>query len=121
MPIETLVDGQVLGGLAHGVGNALYERMEYDAGAQPQTTTLADYLVPSACEVPFVEISHQVSPTPSNPLGVKGVGESGTVPAAAVLVSAIEDALAPFGVTIAETPIMPDRLVELIAEGRGAG
>jgi carbon-monoxide dehydrogenase large subunit len=115
---ETLVDGQVLGGLAHGIGNALYERMDYDAGAQPQTTTLADYLVPSACEIPSPEISHQVSPTPSNPLGVKGVGESGTVPAAAALVSAIEDALAPFGVRIAETPIMPDRLVELIAEGR---
>jgi carbon-monoxide dehydrogenase large subunit len=118
---ETLVDGQVLGGAAHGIGNALYEWMGFDASAQPQTTTLADYLMPTAAEMPRLEISHQVSPTPFNPLGVKGVGESGTVPAAAAIISAVEDALAPFGVTIAETPIMPDRLVELIAEGRASG
>jgi carbon-monoxide dehydrogenase large subunit len=117
---ETLVDGQVLGGVAHGIGNALFERMGFDASAQPQTTTLADYLMPTAAELPRLEISHQVSPTPFNPLGVKGVGESGTVPAAAAIIAAVEDALRPFGVTVAETPILPERLVELIAERRAS-
>jgi carbon-monoxide dehydrogenase large subunit len=92
--------------------------MGFDAAAQPQTTTLADYLLPSAAEVPRIDITHQESPTPFNPLGVKGVGESGTVPAAAAIVAAIEDALAPFGVHIAETPITPERIVELIEARR---
>lgn len=88
-----IVEGQIQGGLAHGVGNALLERMHYDENAQPLTTTFGDYLLPLATDVPKAEIVHLESPTPLNPLGVKGAGEGGTIPAAAAIVSAIEDAL----------------------------
>jgi carbon-monoxide dehydrogenase large subunit len=90
--------------------------MIYDADAQPLTTTFADYLLPSADEIPAVAVTHVESPTPINPLGVKGAGEGGTIPALAALVGAIEDALSPFGVRLDEVPITPPRLVELIAE-----
>ena len=111
----TLVEGQILGGVAHGVGNALMERMSYDESAQPLTTSFADYLLPTAPELPPIEIITHISPSPLNPLGVKGVGECGVIPAGAALMSAIEDALAPFGVRIAETPVTPDRILQLIA------
>ena len=113
-----LVEGQILGGVAHGVGNALLERMCYDESAQPLTTNFADYLLPTAPELPQIEIITHVSPSPLNPLGVKGVGECGVVPAAAALMSAIEDALAPYDVRITETPLTPGRILELIGEGR---
>jgi carbon-monoxide dehydrogenase large subunit len=113
-----MVDGQIMGGVAHGIGNALYERMAYDESGQPLTVTFADYLIPTAAELPRIETMYKETPSPLNPLGVKGVGEAGTIPAAAVLASAIEDALAPFGVRISQYPITPQRLVELI---RGAG
>ncbi len=112
-----VVDGQVQGAIAHGIGNALYEWMIYDAAAQPLTTNFADYLLPGAHEIPRVAVSHIESPTPMNPLGVKGAGEGGTIPALAAIVAAIEDALRPFGVVLDEVPIMPPRLVELIAAG----
>ncbi len=111
-----VVDGQVQGATAHGIGNSLYEWMIYDADAQPLTTTFADYLLPSADEIPAVAITHVESPTPINPLGVKGAGEGGTIPALAALIGAIEDALSPFGVRLDEVPITPPRLVALIAE-----
>ena len=114
----TLVDGQIAGGTAHGIGNALYEWMGYDADAQPVTTTFADYLLVTATEMPRVEIAHQKSPSPLNPLGVKGVGECGVVPVTAAIASAVEDALAPFGVRIAQTPILPAQLVALIEAAR---
>ena len=107
-----IVDGQVQGGLAHGVGNALFEHMVYDADAQPQSTTFADYLMPTAPEVPGAAIEHIETPNPLNPLGVKGAGEGGTIPAPAAIVSAIEDALAPFGVCFREAPLTPARIVE---------
>ncbi|HZT52642.1 MAG TPA: molybdopterin cofactor-binding domain-containing protein, partial [Stellaceae bacterium] len=113
-----IVDGQVQGGVAHGIGNALLEWMGYDAEAQPLTTTLGEYLLPSAPSVPAVEMRYKQSPSPANPLGAKGVGEVGTIPAAAAVISAIEDALAPFGVRIAEAPVSPHRLVALIAAAR---
>jgi carbon-monoxide dehydrogenase large subunit len=114
-----IVDGQVAGGAAHGIGNALLERMRFDAAGQPLTTNFADYLLPTATSLPGFDIAHMESPSPSNPLGVKGAGEGGTIPATAVIASAIEDALSPFGVTIAETPITPERIVALIAASRG--
>jgi aerobic carbon-monoxide dehydrogenase large subunit len=114
----TLVDGQIAGGTAHGIGNALYEWMGYDADAQPVTTTFADYLLVTATEMPRLEIAHQESPSPLNPLGVKGVGECGVVPVTAAIASAVEDALAPFGVRIAQTPIFPAHIVALIEEAR---
>ena len=90
--------------------------MGYDAAGQPVTTTFADYLLPTAIEVPNLETLYKESPSPHNPLGVKGVGEVGVIPAAAAVISAIEDALSPFGVRIAQTPITPHKLVELIGK-----
>jgi carbon-monoxide dehydrogenase large subunit len=114
-----LVEGQVQGGVAHGVGNALYEWMGYDDSAQPVTTTFADYLLPTATEVPAMTTLFTQTPSPLNPLGAKGAGEVSTIPTAAAVIAAIEDALAPFGVRITETPIRPQRLLELIAAKRG--
>ncbi len=113
-----LVDGQVLGGTAHGIGNALYERMGYDDNAQPLTTNLADYLLVGAAEMPRVKLIHRESPSPLNPLGVKGVGECGVVPAPGAIISAIDDALSPFGVHITQAPISPPEIVALIEQGR---
>jgi aerobic carbon-monoxide dehydrogenase large subunit len=106
-----IVDGQVQGGVAHGIGNALLEWMRYDDNAQPVTTSFADYLLPTAPDVPNCQVSHIEVPTPFNPLGVKGAGEGGTIPAAAAIVSAIEDSLAPFGVRFADAPLTPERIV----------
>jgi aerobic carbon-monoxide dehydrogenase large subunit len=112
-----IVEGQVHGGIAHGIGNAMFEWMGYDTAGQPVTTTFADYLLPTATEVPSLETLYKESPSPHNPLGVKGVGEVGVIPAAAAVISAIEDALSPFGVRIAQAPITPHKLVELIGKG----
>ena len=111
-----LVDGQIIGGVVHGIGNALLERMVFDDDSNPLTTTFADYLLPTAELIPRIKIVHMVSPTPLNPLGVKGAGEGGTIPAAAAIAAAIENALEPFGVTITESPILPQRICELIDE-----
>jgi aerobic carbon-monoxide dehydrogenase large subunit len=112
-----LVEGQVQGGIAHGLGNALLEWMGYDESGQPVTTTFADYLLPSATEVPVMTALFKQTPSPLNPLGAKGAGEVSTIPTAAAIISAIEDALQPFGVRIAQTPIPPAKLVELIRGG----
>ncbi len=116
-----IVDGQVHGGVAHGIGNAIFEWMGYDEAGQPITTTFADYLLPTAADVPKLQTLYKESPSPHNPLGVKGVGEVGVIPAAAAIISAVEDALSPFGVRIAQMPITPSRLAELIARARTQG
>jgi carbon-monoxide dehydrogenase large subunit len=116
-----LVDGQVQGGIAHGIGNALYEWMGYDDDAQPVTTTFADYLLPTATEIPHMTTIFQETPSPLNPLGAKGAGEVSTIPTAAAVIGAIEDALQPFNVRIAQTPLMPHKIVELINSGTGGG
>lgn len=109
-----IVDGQTRGGIAHGIGNALYEWMGYDGAAQPVTTTFADYLLPGAAEVPDIQSFYNVSPSPLNPLGVKGAGEAGVIPAAAAIIAAVENALTPFGVRINEAPLLPHRLLPMI-------
>jgi carbon-monoxide dehydrogenase large subunit len=113
-----MVEGQVHGGIAHGIGNTFYEWMGYDAAGQPVTTTFADYLLPTATEIPMLETLYKETPSPLNPLGVKGVGEAGTIPAAPALISAVEDALAPFNVRIAHVPLTPMKLVEMIQQSR---
>jgi aerobic carbon-monoxide dehydrogenase large subunit len=113
-----IVDGQVHGGIAHGIGNAIFEWMGYDEAGQPITTTFADYLLPTAADVPNLQTLYKESPSPHNPLGVKGVGEVGVIPAAAAIISAVEDALSPFDVRIAQMPITPSKLAELIARAR---
>ncbi|HEX3484736.1 MAG TPA: xanthine dehydrogenase family protein molybdopterin-binding subunit [Micropepsaceae bacterium] len=109
-----MVEGQVQGAVAHGIGATLYEWMRYDANGQPLTATFADYLLPASDAVPTIEIHHMESPSPFNPLGVKGAAESGTIGAPAAIVSAIEDALRPFGVKITDLPVTPPRLLALI-------
>jgi carbon-monoxide dehydrogenase large subunit len=113
-----LVEGQIHGGVAHGIGNTFYEWMGYDDQAQPVTTTFADYLLPTATEVPMLTTLYKETPSPLNPLGVKGVGEAGTIPAAAALISAVEDALTPFGARIGHFPLTPANLVAIIAAAR---
>jgi len=113
-----IVDGQVQGGTAHGIGNALFERMHYDDDANPLTTTFQDYLLPSAPDVPGCKVIHVETPNPLNPIGVKGAGEGGTIPAPAAIIAAIEDALSPFGVHFAEMPLTPERIVAAL---RSAG
>jgi aerobic carbon-monoxide dehydrogenase large subunit len=115
-----IVDGQVHGGIAHGIGNALLEWMGYDASGQPTTTNFADYLLPTAPAFPMFETQFMQTPSPLNPLGAKGAGEVGTIPAAAAVASAIEDALQPLGVRITQSPVTPARIVELIACGRAS-
>jgi carbon-monoxide dehydrogenase large subunit len=110
-----LVDGQVLGGFAAGIGNAMYEEQFYDEAAQPQTTSYLDFSLPSSMEVPPVELFHMQSPSPLNPLGVKGAGEGGTIPAPAAIANATEDALRSFGARINEMPVTPPRVAAAIA------
>jgi aerobic carbon-monoxide dehydrogenase large subunit len=116
-----IVEGQVVGGIVHGIGNALFEWMGYDEGAQPITTTFADYLLPTAPEIPRFELLYRESASPLNPLGAKGVGEVGTIAVAPAIASAVEDALRPFGVHIDTLPILPGRLFELIHRGKPPG
>ena len=113
-----VVDGQVQGAVAQGVGNALLEWMIYDDNANPVSANFAEYLLPSAPETPNVSVVHVESPSPINPLGVKGAGEGGTIPAPAAIVAAIEDALSPWNVSIAGAPVTPSMIVEKVrAEG----
>jgi carbon-monoxide dehydrogenase large subunit len=109
-----MVRGQIVGGVVHGIGNALFEWMGYDDNAQPITTSLAEYLLPSAPEVPFIEDVEANHASLTNPLGVKGIGESGTVPAVAAIVSAIENALEPFDVEITEVPVSPQHIFDQV-------
>jgi aerobic carbon-monoxide dehydrogenase large subunit len=113
-----MVEGQIHGGVAHGIGNALYEWMGYDEAGQPVTTTFADYLLPTATEVPMLDTLYKETRSPLNPLGVKGVGEAGTIPCAAALISAVEDALSPFGVRIGQVPLSPSAIVTMIRNGK---
>jgi aerobic carbon-monoxide dehydrogenase large subunit len=109
-----LVEGQIAGGTAQGIGGVLLEELFYDADGQLLTGSLMDYVVPTATEVPNMQILHQHSPSPLNPLGVKGVGEGGAVAPPATIANAICDALAPFGVEFNATPIKPERIVQAI-------
>jgi carbon-monoxide dehydrogenase large subunit len=113
-----IVEGQILGGVAHGIGNALFEWMGFDDDGQPVTTTLADYHLVTASDMPPVVLLHQESPTALNELGIKGVGEAGTLPTAAAVISAIENALAEFGLHITQTPIRPGEIVSKILAGK---
>jgi carbon-monoxide dehydrogenase large subunit len=115
-----MVEGQIHGGVAHGIGNTFYEWMGYDDGAQPVTTTFADYLLPTATEVPMLQTLYKETRSPLNPLGVKGVGEAGTIPAAARSSPRSRMRSTPFGVRIGQVPLSPMTIVELIrAAGQG--
>ncbi|WP_420612653.1 xanthine dehydrogenase family protein molybdopterin-binding subunit [Candidatus Spongiisocius sp.] len=109
-----VVDGQQHGGVAHGIGNALLEEAVYDEGGQLLSGTFIDYLLPTAADVPDIEVIHRPHPTPLNTLGVKGAGEGSTASAPGAIANAIADALRPLRIEINELPITPQRLVELI-------
>jgi len=109
-----LVEGQIIGGVVHGIGNALFERMHYDENGQPLSTNYGEYLLPLATEMPRIDVTHQETPAPFNPLGLKGAGEGGTMPAANAIVAAIENALEPWGIVINDYPVEPQRICELL-------
>lgn len=111
-----LVDGQIIGGVVHGIGNALFERMHYDEAGQPLSTNYGEYLLPLATEMPRIDITHQETPSPLNPLGVKGAGEGGTIPAANAVIAAVENALEPWGIVVNSYPAEPQRICELLDE-----
>jgi carbon-monoxide dehydrogenase large subunit len=111
-----IVEGQIHGGVAHGVGNALYEEVVYDGDAQLLAGTYMDYLVPTAAEIPPIEVGHQEFLSELNPFGIKGCGEGGAVSPPAAIANAIVDAVAPLPVHIDRVPLSPERLLRLIEE-----
>jgi CO/xanthine dehydrogenase Mo-binding subunit len=110
-----ILEGQVEGGVAQGIGGAFYERLAYDEEGQLRNASFMEYLIPYATEVPELVIGHLETPSPLNPLGVKGAGEAGVIPVGAVIGSAIEDAL---GVPVTEMPLSPLKLFELQRQAR---
>ena len=116
----TIVDGQIRGGIAQGVGSALYEDLVYDDQGQLLTATLMDYLIPGSTEVPPVEIRHNETLSPLTPNGSKGVGESGTIASPAAINNAIADALTPFGISFTKLPITPQDILDAVRENSQA-
>jgi carbon-monoxide dehydrogenase large subunit len=113
-----VVDGQILGGVAQGIGTALYEEMRFDTSGQPLASTLSDYLLPGPTEVPAVRILHMETPSPYTEFGVKGIGEGGAIGPPAAITSAINDALAPLAAAeLLHSPVTPRRVVDAIAQG----
>jgi carbon-monoxide dehydrogenase large subunit len=108
-----VVEGQIAGGVAQGIGGVLYEHLAHDEDGNPLATTFIDYLVPSAAELPSFEYGHIETPSPGAG-GVKGVGEGGAIGAPPAVVNAVADALAPFGATVTRLPLSPTRIVELL-------
>jgi carbon-monoxide dehydrogenase large subunit len=115
-----IVDGQILGGAAQGIGTALYEEMPFDAEGQPLASTLADYCLPGATEIPAIRILHMETPSPYTEFGQKGIGESGAIGPPAAIACAVNDALKDLGVEIGELPLMPRRLLAAL-EGAESG
>ncbi|HXF36293.1 MAG TPA: xanthine dehydrogenase family protein molybdopterin-binding subunit [Actinomycetota bacterium] len=114
----TIVEGQIHGGIAHGIGNAILEEAVYDEEGQLLTGSYMDYLLPSPTEVPPIEVGHQEFPSELNPFGIKGVGEGGAVGPPAAIANAVVDALRPLRIEIDRVPLTPERLFRLIREAR---
>ncbi len=114
-----IVEGQLHGGIVQGIAQALFEEAVYDDDGNLQNTTLVDYLVPSAAEFPNFELDHTVTPSPTNPMGVKGIGEAGTIAATPAVVNAIVDALAHLGVRDIRMPASPQHMWEAIRAAKG--
>ena len=109
-----IVEGQVMGGVAQGIGGAFYEKMAYDEGGQLRNASFMDFLIPYATEVPRIQLEHLETPSPLNPKGIKGAGEAGCIPVPALTASAFDDALSDLGVTVREMPLDPCSLKALI-------
>ena len=116
-----IVEGQVHGGVVQGVAQALFEEAVYDDNGQLLTSTLTDYLVPSAAELPGIDTESTVTPSPTNPMGVKGVAEAGTIASTPAVMNAVVDALAPFGITELDMPASPQRVWAAIQKANGGG
>ncbi len=109
-----ILEGQIHGGVALGIANSYYEQLIYDENGQLLNASLADYLIPTATEVPAIEVGHEETPSPLNPIGSKGAGEAGTIPVPSVFAQALEDALHDYDLEILEMPMSPNRLFELL-------
>ena len=116
-----VVDGQVLGGAAQGIGTALFEEMPFDGAGQPLASTLADYHLPVAADLPPIRIVHMETPSPLSRYGQKGIGESGAIGPPAAIANAVNDALAPLGVEVTAIPMTPERVLRAIAAAGGKG
>ena len=114
-----LIDGQVHGGITQGIGQALYEEAVYDSSGQLITGSLMDYALPNASMVPVFEMDRTETPTPNNPMGAKGVGEAGTIGAAAAVVNAVVDALSHLGIRHVDMPLKPERVWNAIQQSGG--
>jgi CO/xanthine dehydrogenase Mo-binding subunit len=114
-----IVDGQIHGGVAQGIGNAFYEQLHFDDAGQLLNGSFMDFLIPGALEVPLIAVAHRETPSPSNPLGAKGAGEAGAIPVGALFAQAVENALAVDGLELVEMPLSPNRLFELVRAARG--
>jgi carbon-monoxide dehydrogenase large subunit len=112
-----IVDGQIRGGTAQGIGTCMYEVMPFDARGQPLASTLLDYLLPSAPEVPAIRVLHMQTPSPYTEFGIKGLGEGGAVGPPAAIVSAVNDALRPLGVEVHDLPLTPESVLAAIRSG----
>jgi len=113
-----IVDGQIHGGIVQGIAQALYEEVVYDDDGNLRTGTLTDYLVPTANEMPEFVLDRTITPSPTNELGVKGIGEAGTIASSAAVINAVCDALSPLGIKHVDMPASPNRLWKMIKEAR---
>ena len=113
-----LAEGQVHGGVAQGIAQALYEKMTYNDDGQPLTGTLVDYIVPSAPDLPEFTSSRTVTPTPNNSMGAKGIGESGSVGSPPAVVNAAVDALSHLGVRHIDMPVTPNKIFSILSEAQ---
>ena len=116
----TIVEGQLQGGAAQGIGAGLMEEVVYDESGQLLTGSLMDYAIPKADQLPSLVVALDEHPSTINPLGIKGVGESGAIPGAAAIANAVEDAVADLGVIIREVPVTPARLFALLRRAQGS-
>jgi len=116
-----LVDGQIQGGIVQGMGQALFEEVLYDENGQLLTSSLMDYALPRAEDLPRLELARTETPTPVNPLGAKGVGEAGTIGSTPAFVNAVVDALEPFGVSHIDMPLKPEKIWQLCRTGKAVG
>jgi carbon-monoxide dehydrogenase large subunit len=110
-----IVEAQVVGGVAQGIGTALYEEIPYASNGQPLASTFLDYVIPGASEVPDVRVLHMETPSPHTKYGIKGMGEGGAIAPPAAIVNAINDALRGLGARVTETPATPERVLDAIA------
>jgi CO/xanthine dehydrogenase Mo-binding subunit len=113
-----ILEGQVHGGVAQGIGNAFYEQLIYDENGQLLNATFMDYLLPTATDVPHIDVGHEETPSPLNPMGVKGAGEAGAIPVGPLFAQALENALAETHIEILEIPLSPSKLWELVEDAR---